>query len=145
MGTMSWHKDPILQRLEDLTHTLNIEDAAKEMLFALSKDVFLVVDKDDRIKYASPAFTDILGYDIRKDVIGKQWEKFLHPIEGGWSWKNIDGRKDESLGDRTISRMQVSHLSKSNKWLIIDWNCAFEPINGDWYCVGRNVGEVKEK
>ncbi len=93
METMSWHKDPILQRLEDLTHTLNIEDAAKEMLFALSKDVFLVVDKNDNIKYASPAFTDILGYDIRKDVIGKQWEKFLHPIEGGMELEKYRRKK----------------------------------------------------
>jgi PAS domain S-box-containing protein len=135
---MAAKEDPILRKLEDLTHTLDIEDAAKEMLFALSKDVFLVVDRCGRIKYVSPAFTDILGYNLKKEVMGKSWEEFLHPIEEGWDW-------ERHKGGHTISRMQVSHKSKDGKWIIIDWNCAFEPMLGDWYCVGRNVGEVFPK
>ena len=130
--------DVILRKLEHLTHTLNIEDAAKEMLFALSKDVFIVINKEGLIKYVSPAFSDVLGYNVKKEVSGKPWTNFLHPIEDGWDWSKhlVEGN--------SISRMQVSHLSKSNKWILIDWNCAYEPMLGDWYCVGRSAGEVKE-
>jgi PAS domain-containing protein len=135
LHAMTKREDPLLRRLEELTRALDIQDAAKEMLFALSKDVFLVVNKDGNIKYVSPAFTDILGYNIKKEVLGQSWKTFLHPIEAGWDWESHHGE--------TISRMQVSHVSKSGKWIIIDWNCAFEPMNGDWYCVGRSVGEVK--
>lgn len=129
--------DQILSRLESLTNSLSIEDAAKEMLFALSKDIFLVIDEKEQIKYASPAFNEILGYSPRKEVVGKTWQTFLHPIEGHWKW-------DQFEKNGSLSRVQISHLSKEKELIVIDWNCVLEPQGKHWYCVGRKVMEIEK-
>lgn len=135
---MGQKEDQILSRLESLTHSLNLEDAAKEMLFSLSKDIFLVVDEKEEIKYASPAFNEILGYSPRKEVVGRTWKTFLHPIEGEWSWTKFEK-------EGSISRIQISHLSKQKELIVVDWNCVFEPCGKHWYCVGRTVKECEKK
>lgn len=131
-------ENDILSRLENLTHSLDLEDAAKEMLFALSKDIFLVLDQKEEIKYASPAFNEILGYTPRKEVVGKNWSTFLHPIEGEWNWTKFEK-------EGIVSRVQISHLSKQKKLVVVDWNCVFEPCSKNWYCVGRSVKECEKK
>lgn len=135
---MSVKDDFILSRLENLTHSLSLEDAAKEMLFALSKDIFLVINEKEEIKYASPAFNEILGYSPRKEVVGKSWQTFLHPMEGEWKWSQFEK-------EGSVSRVQISHLSKQKELIIVDWNCVFEPECKHWYCVGRKVKQPEQK
>lgn len=135
---MTQKDDEIISRLESLTHSLDLEDAAKEMLFSLSKDVFVVVDEKQEIRYVSPAFNEILGYSPRKEVVGKLWKSFLHPIEGEWDWCKFEK-------EGFLSRVQISHISKQKQLVVIDWNCVFEPCGKSWYCVGRSVKECEKK
>ncbi|MCP1625091.1 ATP-binding protein [Pseudomonas nitroreducens] len=108
----------------------------RDRVWAVSQDLFCVLEHDGLLRSVNPAWTSTLGWS-EEQLSGLNSEDLVHPDDLAAS---VDGRAALAQGERLqhfVNRMR--HADGSYRW--ISWHATEE--NGVIYGCGRDVTEQK--
>lgn len=110
--------------------------ADRARLWALARDPFLVADRDGVWLAASPAWTEILGWN-EQELIGRTSEWMEHPDDLARTRSEISGL---ARGMPTV-RFENRFRAKDGSYHNFSWTAV--PENDLIYCVARDVTEQR--
>ncbi|WP_176596326.1 MULTISPECIES: hybrid sensor histidine kinase/response regulator [Sphingobium] len=110
--------------------------ADRARLWALARDPFLVADRDGVWLAASPAWTEILGWN-EQELIGRTSEWMEHPDDLARTRSEISGL---ARGMPTV-RFENRFRAKDGSYRNFSWTAV--PENDLIYCVARDVTEQR--
>ena len=123
--------------LRDLNVTLELRVAQaiveRDSAWTYSRDILLVVGRDDIVQAASPAWTQILGWPVA-DVVGRKILSFI--VEQDIAMTNAT-REPNSHGAPFENRYR--HADGSMRWIAWVWSTVDELV----YASGRDVTDEK--
>ncbi|MDN6860471.1 ATP-binding protein [Pseudomonas sp. CAN2814] len=108
----------------------------RDRVWAVSQDLFCVLDHDGRLRSVNPAWTSLLGWS-EDQLDGLNSEELVHPDDLAAS---VDGRAALAQGERLQHfENRMRHADGSYRW--ISWHATEE--NGVIYGCGRDVTAQK--
>ncbi len=135
-----------LQLLADEVMTLVLERRHKEelknfeKLFQHSTDLICIAGKDGFFKKVNPAFHTLLGWQ-EKTLLKNSFHELVHPDDLAFTKKEL-----EKLDSHTGNILFTNRIKTSNKtYRVLQWVITPEPATGNFFAIGRDVTEEKEK
>jgi PAS domain S-box-containing protein len=131
-------RELLAQAHEGLAHSVVAKTVERDRLWRLSRDPFLIMDREGRWISASPAWTDILGWS-EEDLTGRTSDWILHPED-----LEATRAKRQVMAKGTFtSRSETRLRTKAGNYRWFSWTAVPE---GDLiYVVARDVTIEKEQ
>jgi PAS domain S-box-containing protein len=111
-----------------------IEDRHAQQLFALSRDLLIVVDADRRIVSVNPSWERVLGYRS-EDLAGRTVSELLHPGDTDCTTKAIQAIADQD----PAAQIENRYRHADGHWVWLRWTTARDERDGYFYGVARDV------
>ncbi len=108
-----------LEASRDAATALRHSEVWAEALVAGSTDLVMVADETGVVRYASPALSEVLGYDP-DDFVSRPFVDFLHPTDAGRT-PGVFDRRPVSRGGRS-HEFRVAHQDGS--WRVVSLRVA---------------------
>ncbi len=124
---------------QDITEKVKNREKVQmaNQFFNMSYDL-LVVAKGDYFVRVNPAYTRILGYELKE--MGKQnFISFAHPDDQEACLEAINKLKSGESESIVHFRMRARCKDGSYKWL--EWTCTIDPNTGFMYAVAQDINE----
>ena len=129
-------------RLRLLTEELEAEVATRtrerDRLWSLSRDPFLVADRDGRWLSVSPVWTELLGWS-ESELVGKTSEWMEHPDDRARTRTEVEALSE---GGPTL-RFENRFRALDGSYRIFSWTAV--PEGEFLYCVARDVTVEREQ
>ncbi len=122
---------------ETLEQQVAERTAERDRMWRLSGDLMLVVGRRREIRAVNPALGTLLGY-APEDVLGRRFDRFLHPDESKGMADAVRAAATGPLRD-FVARLRT----KDGSWRRFAWTAA--PGEGEAYVIGRDVTEEIER
>ena len=127
----------LFQAQQALNRTLEARVAERtrerDRIWRLSRDPFLVADREGRWLSVSPAWTDLLGW-TEQDLLGRTSEWMEHPDDRATM---RDWLARLAAGEETVERFESRFRSSTGGYSRFSWTAVAE--DGLVYCVARDV------
>jgi PAS domain S-box-containing protein len=117
---------------------VRLDASALERFFGLSQDLFAVVDFDGVVRYANPAWTQVLGFPP-EEVVDRHLSSFLD--RGDWTRTDEASRTAIDAGTLHGFENRFRHRDGSIRW--IEWNIQVDKDERLAYGVGRDTTSRK--
>ncbi len=130
-GVMS-KRDDAERNSQALTVLLDRRTHERDMAWANSCDLLVVIDSHGVLCEVSPAWADILGHDPAT-VVGRPFLEFIHPDDLDWMKSSSE---DAVRGEGPIN-LEIRYLHKDGTPRWISWHTTFS--NGHAHASGRDV------
>ncbi|MFL1876930.1 ATP-binding protein [Hansschlegelia beijingensis] len=127
----------LFQAQQALNRTLEAKVAERtrerDRIWRLSRDPFLVADREGRWLSVSPAWTDLLGWSAQ-DLLGRTSEWMEHPDDRATM---RDWLARVAAGEETVERFESRFRGRTGAYSRFSWTAVAE--DGLVYCVARDV------
>ncbi|HVI28164.1 PAS domain-containing protein [Hansschlegelia sp.] len=127
----------LFQAEQKLNRTLEARVAERtrerDRIWRLSRDPFLVADRDGRWLSVSPAWTELLGW-TPQELLGRTSEWMEHPDDRPTM---RDWLASLAAGENTTPRLETRFRGKTGHYCRFSWTAVAE--DGLFYCVARDV------
>jgi len=128
-------------RLRELAATLEQRVEARtqerDRVWALSRDLLVVADRNGRLRATNPAWSRILGYESGQ-LEGQAFDAFIHPDDRAGLRRMIEGLGE--LGPVESFESRVCDAAGDYRW--IDWSGASQ--DDDLFITGRDISQRKQ-
>lgn len=118
--------------------TIDHRDAAHDRFWEVSRDMLGVVDKHGAWQNVNPAWTQVLGWTAA-DLLGRTSRWLRHPDDHDKS----DAEFVALTAGQATYNFENRYLTKAGGYRLLNWTVM--PINGSFYCVGRDITEERER
>jgi len=116
---------------------LQSERRRADRIWAVSRDLMVVVDGTGRLQSVSPAWPHMLGHSVN-EVIGHHFSEFMHPDDVAAGMAVFTG----GAADQTPTSYEGRLFTKDGEVCWIEWHTSF--AGGLIYAYGRDVTERRE-
>jgi PAS domain S-box-containing protein len=110
------------------------EHADRDRFFSLSLDLLVVASPDGYFKRANPAFSEILGYDLR-ELTSTPFVSLVHPDDRA---RTIEVFESVKRGAPVVD-FENRYRHKEGEYRVFSWRATVDPVTGDVYAVARDV------
>lgn len=128
--------------LENIENTANLNEYRYRLIAENMLDVITLIDNNNKIKYASPSYQHLLGYEP-SEILGRGFVSFLHPDD----INKFGNTYHEAVQGKTSGKLECRFRNANGKylWLEVVWSILFDcagKFEGAIFC-SRDIGERK--
>ncbi len=132
----------LLEAYEQALRDAKLPNQLLERFFALSPDVFCIVERDGTVARANPAWTALLGRTAA-ETVGRSFAAFVHPDDAV-----IASAEMARAGSGTAAvSFESRHRTREGGWTSLRWSAIADAESGRVYVSGRDLSaeiEVRE-
>lgn len=108
----------------------------KERILNLSKDLICIINEAGFLKYANPAFTNVLGYTL-EELMAARLIEFTHPDDRKTSYKAVQDLNSGKINSAFVNRF----FSKDGQLKYLSWVATPAKEEGAYYAIARDITE----
>ncbi|HWI73098.1 MAG TPA: PAS domain-containing protein, partial [Baekduia sp.] len=110
-----------------------------QQLFALSADLLVVVDADQRIVAVNPSWERVLGYK-REDLVGTPLRDLRHPDD----WERSEAAVKDVIAGEPMPGFENRFRHADGRYVWLRWSAAADHDGGYIYASARDITEERQ-
>ncbi|HWI73214.1 MAG TPA: PAS domain S-box protein, partial [Baekduia sp.] len=110
-----------------------------QQLFALSADLLVVVDADQRIVAVNPSWERVLGYQ-REDLVGTPLRDLRHPDD----WERSEAAVKDIIAGQPMPGFENRFRHADGHYVWLRWSAAADRDGGYIYASARDITEERQ-